>query len=183
MDDDNQADELQMGGNADRDSVPIRPPGSVDRQPNQVDDAPAEEDGELQRRLHAGSDPSQLADQQILIAQVRAILQEIHYHPPLPTPDVDSAADLRKNAPELYKAYVRSINKATDTEYAERTAPYLSPARNVRVGQICGLIVALTVLGLSGYALHLGHPWFAGILTALNVVALVAVFTNSGNRD
>lgn len=183
MDDGNQADELQMGGNTDRDSVPIRPPGSMDRQPNQVDDAPAEENGELQRRLHPGGDSSQPSDQQILVSQVRAILQEIHYHPPLPTPDVDSAVNLRTNAPELYKAYVRSINKSIDAEYAERTAPYLFPTRNVRVGQICGLIVALTVLGLSGYALYLGHPWFAGILTALNVVALVAVFTNSGNQD
>lgn len=38
-----------------------------------------------------------------------------------------------------------------------------------RFGQILGFLLAVTALLVSAYALHLGHPWWAGIIAAMSI--------------
>ncbi|WP_156801811.1 hypothetical protein [Corynebacterium mastitidis] len=165
------------------DFVPGRPERPVDGTADQGNDASAEEGRELQRGTDTRGEPSQLPDERVLVAQVKAILQEIHYHPPLSMPDEGKAASMRRNTPELYQAYVKSLNKAVDAEYIERTSPFTQPSKDVRIGQICGVIVVIAVLAFAAYALYLDRPWVAGIITALDVVALAAIFANSSTSN
>ena len=63
------------------------------------------------------------------------------------------------------------------------THPYTEPLKNVILGRKYGLtaLLAVTPMLLVAYTLHLGYAWFAGIITALEVVGLMAVFANNPN--
>lgn len=37
------------------------------------------------------------------------------------------------------------------------------------------------VMAVATYALHLGHEWFAGVIIALDVISLIAVFGNNSD--
>lgn len=44
-------------------------------------------------------------------------------------------------------------------------------------GRIAALLFALSALGVSAYALYLGHPWPAAIIGGSTITMVVAAFT------
>ncbi len=89
---------------------------------------------------------------------------------------------MKREAPEVYEAYVESImveNRAAETEHIY---PFTQPPRIVFRGQVLGLIAVGMVLVLAGYLAFLGHPeWAAGVAVA-DLVALAGVFIRGGGR-
>lgn len=65
--------------------------------------------------------------------------------------------------------------EASHTHTMERNA--LAAARSEsKYGQVFGLIIGISALSVSAYALFLGHSTAAGIIGGTTVVGLVAVF-------
>ena len=108
--------------------------------------------------------------------QVLAFIQENHLHAPIVLPDPKELAELRSDAPEIYDLYLKAVETAIEDESYTRRAPFEIPDRFTRRGQYLGFASVLASLGVVAYAIHTGHTLIAGIIGALNLVALAAVF-------
>lgn len=108
--------------------------------------------------------------------QVLAFIQENHLHAPIVLPDPKELAELRNDAPEIYDLYLKAVETAIEDESYTRRAPFEIPDRFTRRGQYLGFVSVLASLGVVAYAIHAGHTLIAGIIGALNLVALAAVF-------
>ncbi|MDO5670842.1 MAG: phage holin family protein [Corynebacterium sp.] len=95
-------------------------------------------------------------------------------------PDPLTARELKEHAPEVYEAWIETTKQTIATDNHIRRAYVDNPRRIAMRGQLLGLIAVLGVLALAGFAAWLDHPWLAGVLVAIDVVALAAVF-NSGS--
>lgn len=137
---------------------------------------------EPQRDPALGFSADELRNNPVLLAQVTAYLQENHLHLPMLTPDINDMKEMRKNTPELYRAYVKAVNSQIDADYTARTAPYKEPGKVARRGQYSGLIAVVAVLLFCGYLAFLGHVLSASLIAAFDLVALAAVFA-SGNQE
>lgn len=58
----------------------------------------------------------------------------------------------------------------------------IAPPRAVFRGQVLGLIAVVAVLFFAGYLAYLNHPWRAGLVAGVDIVALASVFVARG-RD
>ncbi len=83
---------------------------------------------------------------------------------------------MRTEVPEVYALYVETVRIERDHRIWLARAALMFPYRVARLGQVLGFLVAVCVLGVAGYALYLNEPWVAGILTAIDLGGLVAVF-------
>lgn len=108
--------------------------------------------------------------------QVLAFIQENHLHAPIVLPDPKELAHLRSDAPEIYALYVKAVDTQIEDESYTRRAPFEIPDRFTRRGQYFGFVSVLASLGVVAYAIYTNHPLIAGIIGALNLVALAAVF-------
>lgn len=108
--------------------------------------------------------------------QVLAFIQENHLHAPIVLPDPKELAELRRDAPEIYDLYVKAVETAIEDESFTRRAPFEIPDRFTRRGQYLGFVSVLVSLGVVTYAIYAGHTLIAGIIGALDLVALAAVF-------
>lgn len=113
---------------------------------------------------------------QQLTQQVLALIQENHLHAPIVLPNPKELAHLRDDAPEIYDLYVKAVATQIKDESYTRRAPFEIPDRFTRRGQYLGFLSVLASLGIVAYAIHTGHTLIAGIIGALNLVALAAVF-------
>ena len=113
---------------------------------------------------------------QQLTQQVLALIQENHLHAPIVLPDPKELAHLREGAPEIYDLYVKAVATQINDESDTRRAPFEIPDRFTRRGQYLGFVSVLVSLGVVAYAIHMGQTLIAGIIVALNLVALAAVF-------
>ena len=113
---------------------------------------------------------------QQLTQQVLALIQENHLHAPIVLPDPKELAHLRSDAPEIYALYVKAVDTQIEDESYTRRAPFEIPDRFTRRGQYFGFVSVLASLGVVAYAIYTNHPLIAGIIGALNLVALAAVF-------
>ena len=77
--------------------------------------------------------------------------------------------------------------KAVDTQIKDesytRRAPFEIPDRFTRRGQYLGFVSVLASLILVAYAIHMGHTLIAGIIVALDLVALATVFAAPGHTS
>lgn len=89
--------------------------------------------------------------------------------------------ELRERAPEAYKLWINTTESRNDHEIWASRKTIRQPYLLASLGQWLGLFAVLAVLGLAGFAVHLGYTVFAGIVVAIDVVALAAVF-NGNNR-
>ncbi len=105
-----------------------------------------------------------------------ALIQENHLHAPIVLPDPKELAHLRSDAPEIYALYVKAVDTQIEDESYTRRAPFEIPDRFTRRGQYFGFVSVLASLGVVAYAIYTNHPLIAGIIGALNLVALAAVF-------
>lgn len=137
---------------------------------------------EYERSTAPSFSADELKNNPVLLAQVTAYLQENHLHLPMLTPDINEMKEMRKNTPELYRAYVKAVNSQIDADYTARTAPYKEPGKVARRGQYLGLIAVVAVLLFCGYLAFLGHVLSASLITAFDLAALAAVFA-SGNQE
>lgn len=171
----------QVAGDKTRDTVPVRPQGSLDDASDKETDA-ATENADISSRNtpQRGTTGNQPEESEQLVA----FLQQNNISLPLPIPDVEKMSELKKETPELYSTYVHALNSSIEADYIQRTVPYTGPIENAANGRKHGLIVVLSVLVVSTIALYLDHPWFAAFLTGLDVVGLAAVFgsTNTGDE-
>lgn len=171
----------EVAGDSSGGSVPVRSEGGVDGAADPGDDASSQDGRQSERDPLEGIDPDELRDNPVLLSQITAYLQENHLHLPILAPDRREMALMRAETPELYHLYVDGLRKSVEADFIQRTYPYTEPLKNVMVGRRYGLVVVLAVLVLAGVALVLDHPWFAGVITALDVVGLAAVFGSGGN--
>ena len=123
-----------------------------------------------------GQGASAAGTAQQLTQQVLALIQENHLHAPIVLPDPKELAELRSNAPEIYDLYVKAVETAIEDESFTRRAPFEIPDRFTRRGQYLGFVSVLVSLGVVAYAIYTGHTLIAGIIGALDLVALAAVF-------
>lgn len=173
----------KMAGDSGGDSVPLRSERGLDHTTNSQSHASPEAGRELQRDPFEGIDFDKLYENPLLLARITAYLQENHLHLPILTPDRKEMAAMKEEIPELYQVYVDGLQKSVDADYIQRTRPYTEPLKNVNLGRKYGLtaLLAVTPMLLVAYTLHLGYAWFAGIITALEIVGLMAVFANNPN--
>ena len=162
------------------DAVPVRPGRQVDTPPNKADDAPAEalEQPEQYATPRISEDALQ---NPLIVQQLAAYFQQNHVHLPVLTPEPETMRVMKQETPELYKAYVDAINAEVKSSFIQQTYPYTEPLENVKSGRRYGLIVTALVLLLAGYALYLGHPTAATIIIGIDLIGLVALFTNTSN--
>lgn len=125
--------------------------------------------------------PDELRENPVLLAQVTSYLQENHLHLPMLTPDIEEMKRMKRETPELYRAYVKAINSQIEADFIGRTAPYREPGKIAHRGQLLGFLAVVSVLVFCGYLASLGHIITAGIIATFDLVALAAVFA-SGNR-
>lgn len=90
---------------------------------------------------------------------------------------------MRQFDPDLYTWWKKEISRQSEHNRRIEAAPILEPAKLAKRGQLIGLLAVFAVLGLAAYALYLDHPWAAGILTAIDVVALAAVFARDRGSE
>ncbi|MBH5299896.1 hypothetical protein [Corynebacterium silvaticum] len=121
----------------------------------------------------------ELRDNPILLAQVTAYLQENHLHLPLLTPDLDEMTRMKQDTPELYRAYVKAINKQVDADYKARTLPYTEPSSIAKRGQRFGLIAIIAVLTFCAFLAFRGHAISATLIAAFDLIALASVFASN----
>lgn len=182
MTDDNSIDP-EMAGDSRGDAIPVRPQREVDGERNSQPHASPEARRAPQRNPLEGIDLDALRDNPVLLAQVTAYLQENHLHLPILTPNREEMVVMREQTPELYALYVNGLQKSIDADFIQRTYPYTEPLKSADKGRWFGLVALLAVLALAGYALHLGHTTFAGIVIGLDLLGLIAVFGNTGTKN
>lgn len=163
------------------DSVPLRSERDMDNPGDPQPHAPTEAGWEHQSNPLEGFDFDKLRDNPLLLAQVTAYLQENHLHLPILTPDRKEMAAMREETPELYGVYVDGLQKSVEADFIQRTHPYTEPLKNVNSGRKYGLAAFFMVMAVAAYALYLGHEWFAGVIIALDVISLIAVFGNNSD--
>lgn len=115
--------------------------------------------------------------------QVLAFIQENHLHAPIVLPDPKELADLRSDAPEIYALYMKAVDTQIKDESYTRRAPFEIPDRFTRRGQYLGFVSVLASLGVVVYAIYTNNPLIAGIIGALNLVALATVFVAPGRAS
>lgn len=113
---------------------------------------------------------------QQLTQQVLALIQENHLHAPIVLPDPKELADLRRDAPEIYALYVKAVETAIEDESFTRRAPFEIPDRFTRRGQYLGFGTVIASLAVIACAIYTNNSLIAGIIGALNLVALAALF-------
>lgn len=91
--------------------------------------------------------------------------------------------EMKEKTPEMYDLYISGISKAIEADYIQRTAPYTEPARLVQSGRRYGLAAVTAVLLFAGFALYLDRALLAGIIVAIDIVALAAVFASDSQLD
>lgn len=146
-------------------------PGGTAQNPGPVAARLGEHSHESEDRGAAEEEAAQQIGQQVL-----AFIQENHLHAPIVLPDPKELAELRSNAPEIYDLYVKAVETAIEDESFTRRAPFEIPDRFTRRGQYLGFVSVLVSLGVVAYAIYTGHTLIAGIIGALDLVALAAVF-------
>lgn len=146
-------------------------PGGAAQNPGPVAARLGEHSHESEGKGAAEEEAAQQIGQQVL-----AFIQENHLHAPIVLPDPKELAHLRDDAPEIYDLYLKAVEAAIEDESYTRRAPFEIPDRFTRRGQYLGFISVLASLGVVAYAIYTNHPLIAGIIGALNLVALAAVF-------
>ncbi|SES33967.1 hypothetical protein [Corynebacterium cystitidis] len=169
----------EMAGNSRGNSFPIRHGGNLDDGRDSQTDASTEAGREFERDPVEGFDLDKARQDPVLLAKISAYLQENHLHLPVLTPDQATMAKMREETPELYEFYIDSMKKGVQADYIQRTYPYTEPLKNANAGRRYGLVAVIGVLIIAGYALYLDHPWFAGVITAIDIIGLAAIFSNS----
>ena len=146
-------------------------PGGAAQNPGPVAARLGEHSHESEGKGAAEEEAAQQIGQQVL-----AFIQENHLHAPIVLPDPKELAHLRDDAPEIYALYLKAVEAAIEDESYTRRAPFEIPDRFTRRGQYLGFVSVLASLGVVAYAIYTNHPLIAGIIGALNLVALAAVF-------
>ena len=146
-------------------------PGGAAQNPGPVAARLGEHSHESEGKGAAEEEAAQQIGQQVL-----AFIQENHLHAPIVLPDPKELAHLRDDAPEIYDLYLKAVEAAIEDESYTRRAPFEIPDRFTRRGQYLGFVSVLASLGVVAYAIYTNHPLIAGIIGALNLVALAAVF-------
>lgn len=144
--------------------------------------SPSNSSSHGQRGFPESIDINALRTDPILLAQITAYLQENHLHLPVLTPDHETMIKMKKDTPELYRAYIKALNAQIETDKVTRTYPYTEPRKMVLGAQVSGLIAVGMVLIFAGFLAFLGHPVTAGIIAGLDIVALAAVFSGSSSQ-
>lgn len=78
-----------------------------------------------------------------------------------------------------YEMQLRQIERQHQHDLAMERATIERPGRFAARGQYLALLVVLSILGLAAYALHEHQPWLSGVLGAIDIIGLAAVFTTS----
>lgn len=146
-------------------------PGGAAQNPGPVAARLGEHSHESEGKGAAEEEAAQQIGQQVL-----AFIQENHLHAPIVLPDPKELAHLRDDTPEIYALYLKAVETAIEDESYTRRAPFEIPDRFTRRGQYLGFVSVLASLGVVAYAIYTNHPLIAGIIGALNLVALAAVF-------
>lgn len=146
-------------------------PGDAAQNPGPVAARLGEHSHESEGQGAAEEEAAQQIGQQVL-----AFIQENHLHAPIVLPDPKELAQLRNDAPEIYALYVKAVDTQIKDESYTRRAPFEIPDRFTRRGQYLGFGTVLASLAVIAYAIYTNHPLIAGIIGALNLVALAAVF-------
>lgn len=146
-------------------------PGGAAQNPGPVAARLGTHSHEREDRGAAGEEAAQQIGQQVL-----AFIQENHLHAPVVLPDTKELARLRDDAPEIYDTYLKAVQSAIEDESYTRRAPFEIPDKFTRRGQYLGFASVLAALGVVTYAIYMGYALTAGIIGALNLVTLAAVF-------
>ena len=120
--------------------------------------------------------------------QVATLEQKVEqYAGPLPHPSTLKAFDevIPGSAARIIDNWEKEIEHRRDLEKQDSETRREVIKKQVGIqgrGQIFGLIVALVGMGITGFAIHEGHPVAATILGSFDLVALVTVFVTGRGR-
>ncbi|WP_426707584.1 hypothetical protein ACEN2D_02395 [Corynebacterium auriscanis] len=181
MNHDNNEPQHQTPGVPDGNRKHPGPEGQRDVPPRPEPHAPTGTEDVSKLGLPPGINIDELRNNPVLLAQVTAYLQENHLHLPLLTPDLNEMVRMKRDTPELYETYVLALRSQIKSDEIARTTPYTEPAKAVNRGQLFGLIAVVAVLAFCAYLAFLGYSLSAGIIAALDLVALASVFANGGD--
>jgi hypothetical protein len=111
---------------------------------------------------------------------------EQHLHLPITMPDLADLEQMREKTPEAYEAYLRMVEERSATDAYVDKARYDLPFKLAKRGQGYGLAALIAVLIFCGYVAQLGTTTaqvVAGIIAALDLVAIIATLMNTNNGD
>jgi len=75
------------------------------------------------------------------------------------------------------------MERQHEHDLAMERASVERPGKIATRGQYLAVVVVVSVLALAGYALYLHEPWLAGVLGAIDLIGLAAVFNVSNRPD
>jgi predicted lipid-binding transport protein (Tim44 family) len=110
------------------------------------------------------------------------------YHPGglAPAPKVESpfrlVEELKRRAPEAYDLWIETTRKRVDHDIWRSRKATRQPYLLASWGQWLGLIAVLAVLVLAGFGAYEGHGVVAGVLGAIDIIGLAAVFKGNQGR-
>lgn len=90
---------------------------------------------------------------------------------------------MKQKDPHAHKVWLKQAGKQLDHQRFMESARYKMPLKTIRSAQLAALTALALILALAAYALYLGQPIITGILTALDVVAILALFTDIGRHS
>jgi hypothetical protein len=170
---------------ADRGRVPFRPTGrSVLPTPARPDAGEPPEDlgeGELldgdeesAALVRTGELPQFVLD---IKNDVQHIKNELHLH--TSQYSVQELRELRELDVRAYELQLRRMERQHEHDLAMERASVERPGKFATRGQYLALLVVLGVLALAAYALYEHEPWLSGVLGAIDLIGLAAVFNSS----
>lgn len=112
---------------------------------------------------------------------VQNIKNELHLH--ASHYSVQELRELRELDVRAYEMQLRRIERQHEHDLAMDRTLVERPGRFATRGQYLALLVVLSVLALAAYALYEHEPWLSGVLGAIDLIGLAAVFTSSTGAD
>lgn len=97
------------------------------------------------------------------------------------TPDGAALAELKRQDPQAHAMWLRQVEKQMDHQRFMEAAIYAMPLKVMKSAHRSALAALLVLLSLTAYALYLDHQWFAALFGALDVVAIIGVFSKAAD--
>jgi len=111
---------------------------------------------------------------------VQHIKNELHLH--AAHYSVQDLRELRELDVRAYEMQLRLIERQYEHDLAMDRALVERPGKFATRGQYLALLVVLSVLALAAYALHEHEPWLSGVLGAIDLIGLAAIFNSSASK-
>lgn len=107
-----------------------------------------------------------------------------HLHLPMAVPNADDVAELEAKSPRVFELWLELTRKRAFDDADLEKAAIDHPLELAKRGQWFGIVSMLAVLGFCGYLASLGGgaQYVAGVIAAIDLVAIITSFMNTGRN-